>query len=451
MLPKNVKYSSKLESSFAKSYKSNIAPMSGNVFSLGDTISINLPTRNNLLLATTESYLKFNVVVNNATGAQLDARWDSCGAHGIIQKIKIFHGSNLLSEIDNYGLLAKLLFDVQVPFDATYGKYNILAGTRSDMTATTNVAGAYVQNALVSVYNTNSGDVFCSAVANNADSPSKTYCLNLISLVGTLCPVYFPLFQCTSAPLRVEITLVDNLNKALALTTGVGATLKLSNCEYVANFVEVSDEAISLIHQSLGGQPLQFAVSDYRNYQYSASLAVAQTQISFPVPSKFSSLKSLFFTIRDKLTGADTYFPFSSVTKKLIDYQIRIGSSLLPSKAPSNSSEFFSELLKAVGSMSDLNHHPAIDQYSYTLQDSVANGHTSLVVNSGSMYIGMDLESYANSDKSSIFQGWNSTTDDIFLIANFGAQAVATNTRFDAFAMFDSVVTFENNTCYVKY
>lgn len=101
--------------------------------------------------------------------------------------------------------------------------------------------------------------------------------------------------------------------------------------------------------------------------------------------------------------------------------------------------------------MSDLNHHPAIDQYSYTLQDSVANGHTSLVVNSGSMYIGMDLESYANSDKSSIFQGWNSTTDDIFLIANFGAQAVATNTRFDAFAMFDSVVTFENNTCYVKY
>lgn len=310
MLPKNVKYSSKLESSFAKSYKSNIAPMSGNVFSLGDTISINLPTRNNLLLATTESYLKFNVVVNNATGAQLDARWDSCGAHGIIQKIKIFHGSNLLSEIDNYGLLAKLLFDVQVPFDATYGKYNILAGTRSDMTATTNVAGAYVQNALVSVYNTNSGYVFCSAVANNADSPSKTYCLNLISLVGTLCPVYFPLFQCTSAPLRVEITLVDNLNKALALTTGVGATLKLSNCEYVANFVEVSDEAISLIHQSLGGQPLQFAVSDYRNYQYSASLAVAQTQISFPVPSKFSSLKSLFFTIRDKLTGADTYFPF---------------------------------------------------------------------------------------------------------------------------------------------
>ena len=35
----------------------------------------------------------------------------------------------LLSDNDNYGLLAKILFDLQVPTDSTYGKYNILAGT----------------------------------------------------------------------------------------------------------------------------------------------------------------------------------------------------------------------------------------------------------------------------------------------------------------------------------
>jgi hypothetical protein len=218
---------------------------------------------------------------------------------------------------NNYedGLLAKLLYDVQVPYDATVGKYNILAGTRSDLTATTNTAGQYAQNAVVSVFNTNSGDVFCSGLANNTDSVSKTYCLNLISLVGTLCPnVYLPLFAMTSAPLRVEITLVDNLNKAMALTTGTGATLKLSNCEYVGNFIEVSDEAISLIHQSLGGQPLQFCVPDYRNYQFSSTLNTSTTQVSFPVPSKFSSLRSLYFSVRDKLSGADTFFPFSSVT-----------------------------------------------------------------------------------------------------------------------------------------
>jgi len=451
MLPKNVKYQSKLESSLAKSYKSNLQPQSGNVFGLGETLQFNIPTRNNLLLCPTESFLKFNVVVGNATGGALSARWDSCGAHGIISRIRVYHGSNLLSEINEYGLLAKLLFDVQVPFDATVGKYNILAGTRSDLTATTNTAGVYAQNAVVSVFNTNSGDVFCSGLADATDSPSKTYCLNLISLVGTLCPnVYLPLFAMTSAPLRVEITLVDNLNKAMALTTGVGATLKLSNCEYVGNFIEVSDEAISLISQSLNGQPLQFCVPDYRNYQFSSTLNNSISQISFPVPSKFSSLRSLYFTIRDKLSGADTFFPFSSVTKKLIDYQVRIGPNLFPSKPPSTIPEFFSELLKSTASMSDLNHHPAIDNFSYSLQDSTANGHNVLNVNSGSFYIGMDLESYANTHDQ-LFQGYNSVNDDVYLIANFAAQAANTNTRFDAFALFDAVIICENNSCYVKY
>ena len=363
----------------------------------------------------------------------------------------MYHGSNLLQEINEYGLLAKLLFDIQVPFDASVGKYNILAGTRSDLTVNASPGASYAQNTIVSAYNTNSGDVFCSAVANGSDSPSKTYCLNLISLVGTLCPnVYLPLFAMTSSPLRVEITLVDNLNKAMALTTGTGATLKLSNVEYVGNFIEVSDEAIGLIHQSLGGQPLQFCVSDYKNYQFSSTLNTSTTQVSFPVPSKVSSLRSLFFSVRDKLSGADTFFPFSSVTKKIIDYQVRIGSNLFPSKPPASAPEFFSELLKATASMSDLNHHPAIDNYSYTLQDSTANGHNILNVNSGSFFIGMDLESYANTHDQ-LFQGWNSTTDDIFLIANFAAQAANTNTRFDAFANFDSVIICENNTCYVKY
>ena len=41
----------------------------------------------------------------------------------------------MLQQIDNYGLLAKMLFDLQMPSDATYGKYNMLCGTRSDLVA----------------------------------------------------------------------------------------------------------------------------------------------------------------------------------------------------------------------------------------------------------------------------------------------------------------------------
>ena len=62
MLPKQLKYGSKIESAMAQSYRSNIQPQNGTgPYSLGQTIIINIPTANNLVLAPTESYLKFYV------------------------------------------------------------------------------------------------------------------------------------------------------------------------------------------------------------------------------------------------------------------------------------------------------------------------------------------------------------------------------------------------------
>ena len=135
MLPKNLNYGSKVESALARSYRSNIAPQNGtgtaaNGYNLGDTIIFNIPTRNNLVLIPTESYLKFSHIVTTptvgtTTAGTHDIRFDSGGAHQLIQRIRIWHGSNLLQDIDNYGLLSKFLFDLQVPTDAAFEKFNI--------------------------------------------------------------------------------------------------------------------------------------------------------------------------------------------------------------------------------------------------------------------------------------------------------------------------------------
>jgi hypothetical protein len=90
MLPKNLKYGSKVESAPAKSYRSNIAPQNGTgTYGLGDTIIVNVPTRANLCLVPTESYLKFNLVItNSSTAGNVDAQMGfSGGAHGLIQRI----------------------------------------------------------------------------------------------------------------------------------------------------------------------------------------------------------------------------------------------------------------------------------------------------------------------------------------------------------------------------
>ena len=88
---------------------------------------------------------------------------------------------------------------------------------------------------------------------------------------------------------------------------------------------------------------------------------LAHSQYNFPIPAKFSSLQSLFCCLRDKGTGDLTYYPFSSVSNCIESYYFRIGSQIMQTKAPNTFSEVFSELLKAIGSMSDVNHQPSIE------------------------------------------------------------------------------------------
>ena len=409
----------------------------------------------------------------------------SAGAHGLISRVRIFQGGNLLQDIDNYGLLCKFLMDMTAPTDACFGKLNILAGTRADyklvaaaggvnaVAATTDVTATVNQvnvnaatasivtnvNAalnLSQVMSINTGDLIGDIPIYAAGPPivgvvTKTYCLNLVSLVGSLCSNnYLPLFAMTSAPLRVEILLTDSVFKSFSAQAWTTSTSVLTNVEYIGNFIELSDNAMTMVQSSLGGGPLQFVLPDYRNFQYSYQLTTAAAQVNMPIPAKFSSLKSLYVMARDKGTGIANYFPLSTVKLSLNSYYFRLGSLITPAKAPSTTVEFFSELLKSVGSMSDLNHQPSIDLRSYAYDTSAANSING-ITSSGSFYIGLDLENWASAPKDQIFSGWNSNTDDIYVVLDYPAQASAINVRYDAYAMFDTLLICDNNTAFVKF
>jgi hypothetical protein len=238
--------------------------------------------------------------------------------------------------------------------------------------------------------------------------------------------------------------------------------------------IELSDSAMQAITSSTGGDPLQFVFSDYRNFVHTAAITANATTINAPIAAKYASLKSLFVSLRDtSKSTAVTYFPFSSNHFNLTDYTFRVGPNVLPSKAPNTYPEMFSELVKAIGSMSDINHQPSIDLNSYSgnfykygtngaaasaanFWGPVANNDTAAGaasnVNSGSFYIGLDMENYTSADRSTVFAGYNSNTDDIYLQANFGGvNGGVASLRFDSYAMFDSVIVFQNGTAYVKF
>jgi hypothetical protein len=380
-----------------------------------------------------------------------------------------------------------MLHDIQLPTDSTYGKLSVLEGTRPDMIATTTsftdaavtTGGAadpvkivgVLSNKNIRVQSISTGDILASSAAGNpvavahGDSTLEyTYCLNLVSILGSLCSQnYLPLFSLQSAPLRLEIQLVDDLKRAMNVV-GVNdnAGTFIDNVEFVAQMIELSDSAMSIISSSLGGSPLQFVIPSYRNYQFAQSITEAvDTQVNFPIAAKFSSLKSLFVTHRDKHNNL-TFFPMSCVTAGLKDYQFRVGSVPVPAKAVGSRPEQFAELLKAIGSLSDITHQPSIESSAYNLEKSVANsvvGDTNgaSAVHSGAFYVGLNLENYEASAKDTIFAGWNSNTDDLYYIGNFNltaanAQApVAVPIRFDCFALFDAVVVCENQTAYVRF
>jgi hypothetical protein len=439
MLPKNLKYGNKVQSSLARSYTSNIQPngaLSG--YSNGSVCTINIPTGPNLALIAAESVLKFDLKNNDAVDA--DSRFDSGGAHGIIKRIRVFHGSNLLEDTDNYGLLAREYFDLQVSTDASYGKYSILSGTRQDLV----VSGA-------TAFCVNSGAIFKGAT-------TKTFTLTLLSILGSLSGSnYFPLFECTSAPLRLEIQFVNSLGECCCCPAAPAA-FTINNIEYIASYIELSSEALSIIKSGQDGV-LSYTIQGVRNYNTSVALSGggATTQVNFNIPAKFGSVKSVIASIRDSSKGVNTalYFPHSCDVNGLTSYYFKIGSkSSIPAIAPSTLPQYFCELLKAVGSISDINHEPSIDLTSYEHTTSALNTQGSITdgdVQSGSFYIGLDLENYAETDKSTIYTGYDTRNDDMYLSMTFVRANAMASARLDAFVMFDQELVFANGTCYVSF
>lgn len=443
MIPTNALYQGKKESAAGRRYRTNIQPQSGSEFTAGQTITINIPTRANTLLIPSESTLNFNTTVTSTSAA---LRLESCGAHAFIQRIRVYHGSNLLEDIDAYGVLAKVLMDYTAPEDMIHGKGTMLMGTRSDYylndgTGTTpNIAGT--------VFPVNSGSLITTATA-------ATFNLNLISILGSLSATkYLPLFAMTAAPVRLEIQLVANANQALLATDAAVTAWTVTSVEYVGEFLELSDSAIATI--MAGAQsPLQYVLPSFRNYQWVSSALTNNTQIAMPIPAKFSSLKSLFVTSRNSTdaSGAQGRFPLASTRNGLASFQFRIGSQVVPSKAPSTNPEFAIEAFKCFASIADLNHQPSIDNAAFTA--SRANPTTAALAastNSGSFLIGLDCEVYAGADRNAYFSGLNTNTDDIYLNATYGTVAdTSAGYRYDAFAMYDQVLVCEGGVGYVRF
>lgn len=446
MIPANLKYQSKVESAPARRYLTQIQPQGGTgLYNGGDTITINIPTRANTCLIPSESYLKGTVNITLQAAATA-ATLESCGWHQFIQRVRVFHGSNLLEDIDNYGQLAKILYDFQAPEDVVKGRFAITSGTNEDYSVNTG-AGISVAT-LLNSRSVNRG----RALGALATTSSFPFAINLVSLVGALAgEKYLPLWEMTAAPLRVELVLQSTVIRAMMLQGGgTSNSYTFSGVNYCGEFLELPDSAVSAIKAG-SSSPMQMVVPSWRSYTNSAAITTAGTQVSFPIPAKFSSLKNIVVATRTT-AGTAAEFPSSHCKFGLSSYNFRVGSEVLPSTAPTSVPEIYNEAIKCFGSLADLQLQPSIDSTAYSLDvpNVVAGLIEASTEDSGSFLVGIDMEIYQNADKASIFAGANTNTSDIFFIANHTPVANVTILQ-TAFSCYDQVLVYENGVCYARY
>lgn len=455
MIPANLKYQSKVESAPARRYLTSLQPQGGTgTYNPGDTITINIPTRANTCLVPSESYLRGNFNLITVGTASTSSTLESCGWHNFIQRVRVFHGSNLLEDIDNYGQLAKILYDYQAPEDAVKGRFAITTGTNEEYSVAT--AGAIAAATLLNSRSVNRGRALGVLAIGTTSFP---FAINLVSLVGALSgEKYLPLFEMTAAPLRVELVLQSSLIRSMMVQGGAGLNFTATGINYCGEFLELPDSAVAAIKAG-SSSPMQVVMPSWRSYTNSANLPDAtQTQVSFPIPAKFSSLKNIVVATR-QTAGLAAQWPSSHCAFGLgsansIGYQFRVGSEVLPSTAPVSIPEIYSEAVKCFGSLADLQVQPSIDNTAFALNvpNTVASLIEASTEDSGAFLIGIDMEVYQNADKASIFAGTNTNTSDIFSIINYyQATGAAITVLQTAFACYDQVLVFENGVGYARY
>ena len=454
----------------ARPYTSNIQPQGAQTYAANDVMIFNIPCNRNTVLSPHDTYLKFSMTGTNGATAQDWVRLSKAGAHGFIQRLRVFHGSTLLEDVDNYGNLVAQLITHQRSADNVSYKGSVVEGFEESCAVLINGTGAgaavptYSQNALRGARISNTAYGAAAGLAGGAVTTSKTFCIPLVSILGTLSDKYMPLFAMTSAPIRLEIQLVNSALIPFVAVTAM-ASFAISNVEIIGSFIELSDQALAVVQSASAGGPLTMAVNRYSNLVYNATLNNATTNVSCPVPFKYSSVQAIINTIRQHSAGAITFDAYGSFNYNINEYWFQFGSESLPTKHPGSSASgggdhqtMFNYYCSALGSPYDLDYSPCVNLYSYdTLAVPVASAETAntcvgnLTSISGSFGIGQELVSFPSANQDQMFSGRNTSTEDIYHNMIFNANATTPAVRFDYYCLHHAVIICENGQAQIRY
>ena len=381
-----------------------------------------------------QSYLKYTVNNNDTT---YTLSFDN-GAWSPINRIDIFHGSNLLESIQQANVLYSFLYDFETNASQRVGLSNI-SGTNGQV--------AYPRQGLG------------IPVASSATVPSGvTVAIPVLSgVIGMCLDKYLPV--CALADdIRIEITW-ETQNQGMVYNTA-GSAWSISGVELELTYIELQDESLAIVNSE---SPLNGTIFLHGNSwrHYVSTLPTGTSGVySTLVPSRQASLKSLVCCPRraTEIASATSYSISSRINPNISSYSWRIGSSIIPAKniqlINSNKTimsfcEAYMEIQKMFHSMNHpefagcfpFAHYNVADN---ATADTTVGGGGILVPNGGStsylnaFAIGQNLETYSQKDDV-IINGMNTLSSQVFFEANINTATVASYT-LDFYANFDQIL-----------
>ena len=428
----------------SRSYRLSVAPLNQSTFLANQQIVFELPTgRKGTWLDQSQTYLKFSMKCSSNTARSEDTqngvRIENT-AYSFFQRLDIYHSSNLLEQISEYGQLANMLLDVQLSQSEkaglspmigsnsqTYSVINVATPANYTQGTTTTFSGGYVTPG------DRSGQSIATDTSFDAAVP-YTFCLPVLSgVVGVNSSKMLPLGK-LSSPIRLEFYTAENDDAIYYGTSGAGAKWQLSNVELCCCYVELLDDNFD---QDRGVEYI--STSTYRN---SSTNIVAGTagEIVALIPFRAASIKSLyarflpFVNVAQGVDASAAYRKSASINPNFSSYNFRVGSSIYPNKPvylfssqQQTGAEAYTELLKSFHALSSTQVNTSLLFNNYNVAADARGGwkdnHTpgSQGTKTGTFAnafcIGLELESFSNRNDT-ILSGVSTLNSQIYFNAS---------------------------------
>ena len=418
----------------SRSYRASILPTNKSTFNPTDTCIIYIPGgRRNTYLDCGQSYMRMTIKNTDTTGVfNLDN-----AATCVINRLDVFHGSNLLETIQSYNILTSYILDMQA--------------SRSQRLGLANIYGF-----------DNAGDRQGKSLAAAAQ---QTFCLPIFSgVVGVLSDKMLPI-GLLADDIRIEITF-ETLAQAVCQTTLLTAagSYQILDFQLELTIVELSDEGENMVRNNYQypEMPLYLHGSSWRHY--TSQLPASAGGYSTLVPARFASLKQLALCPRrsTEIVNLQGYSLGSRVNPNFAYYWFRIGSAIVPPKAVylENSGntggygEAYAELLK---SWHDL--HTTANSTTLGLEYNVGDAtitncpqlgpQTGVLSYGNGFVIAQEMESFAQRSDV-LLSGMNTLSSQIFFETTINTAPGATYT-LDFFAWYDHIMVIDRGIISIKY